>query len=180
MDIKTQVAIIGSPPETSMMTVETYIEFLKKLDGIAELRSPSGQFLGRLESKPYSFYSIINLNGFYGSTSSPTSIRNRYSQYGGLKGIYSPFNHNCAKPPFIYCSGQPVMVVTRNPNILSFGLNSITPDFMLAVYEILGRAKPQEVSQKLLALRRMKVTAIDVRHTVVCPNFTQESVVLSR
>ena len=79
-------AMIGLP-EKNMMTVETYIEFLKKLDGIAELRSPSGQFLGRLESKPYSFYSIINVQGFYGNSTSSTSIRNSSSQYGGLKGI---------------------------------------------------------------------------------------------
>jgi hypothetical protein len=163
-----------------MMTVETYIEFLKKLDGIAELRSPSGQFLGRLESKPYSFYSIINVHSFYGSSSSPTSIRNNYSQYGGLKGIYSPFNPNCPNPPFISCSGQPLMVVTRNPQVLTFGLNSITPDFLLAVYEILGRAKPQEVSMKLLALKRTRATAIDVHHTVVVPaNLKEENLALA-
>ena len=162
------------------MTVETYIEFLKKLDGVGELWSPSGQFLGRLESKPHSFYSLINVHGFYGSSASGTSIRNTSSKYGGIQGIYSPFNPHSSNPPFISCSNQPVMVVTRNPQILSFGLNSITPDFLLAVYEILGRAKPQEVSRKLLALRRTRVTAIDVRHTVVVPaNLKQESLALS-
>jgi hypothetical protein len=180
MELKTPTAIIGSPT-ISMMTVETYIEYLKKLDGIAELRSPSGQFLGRLESKPYSFYSIINVQGFYGSCASSTSIRNNSSQYGGLKGIYSPFNPNCPNPPFISCSGQPLMVVTRNPKILTFGLNSITPDFLLAVYEILGKSKPQEVSRKLLALSRTRVTAIDVQHTVVVPaNLKEECPTLSR
>lgn len=165
-------------PEKNMMTVETYIEFLKKLDGIGELWSPSGQYLGRIESNPHSFYSILNTHGFYGSSSSRTSIRNMSSEYGGFKGNYSPFNPHCSNPPFISCSGQPLMLVTRNPNILTFGLNSITPDFLFAVYEILGRAKPQDVSRKFLALRRTKVTAIDVRHTVVCPHFTQESLVL--
>ncbi|WP_333477561.1 hypothetical protein [Allocoleopsis sp.] len=180
MGLRTPMAMIGSP-EKSMMTVETYIEYLKKLDGIAELRSHSGQFLGRLESKPYSFYSIINVQGFYGSSSSSTSIRNSSSQYGGFKGIYSPFNPNCSNPPFIACSGQPLMLVTRNPQILTFGLNSITPDFLLAVYEILGRSKPHEVSMKLLALKRTRATAIDVRHTIVIPSqVREESLMLSR
>jgi hypothetical protein len=131
-----------------MMTVETYIEFLKKLDGIGELWSPSGQYLGRIESNPHSFYSILNTHGFYGSSSSRTSIRNMSSEYGGFKGKYSPFNPHCSNPPFISCSGQPLMLVTRNPKILTFGLNSITPDFLFAVYEILGRAKPQDGSTK--------------------------------
>lgn len=178
--LKAQVTIIGLAKK-NMMTIETYIEFLKKLDGIGELWSPSGQFLGRIESKPHSFYSILNVHGFYGSSSSRTSIRNSSSQYGGFQGIYSPFNPHCDQAPFISCSGQPIMLVTRNPNILTFGLNSITPDFLLAVYEILGKAKPHEVSRKLLALKRTKFTAIDVRHTVVVPaNFKEESLVLSR
>lgn len=170
---------MGSPKQ-HMMTVETYIEFLKKLDGAGELWSPSGQFLGRLESKPHSFYSIINNHGFYGSSSSKTSIRNSSSQYGGFNGIYSPFNPNCSNPPIISYSGQPLMVVTRNPKILTFGLNSITPDFMLSVYEVLGRSAPYEVSRKLAALKRTRATAIDVRHTVVMPaNLREESLALS-
>jgi hypothetical protein len=153
------------------MMIETYIELLKKIDGIAELHSASGKFLGRLESKPYSFYSIINIHGFYGSTASSTSIRNSTSRYGGFNGAESPFNPNCPHPPVITCSGQPFMVVTRNPGILTFGLNSITPDFLLAVYEVLGKSKPYEVSRKLLALKRMKFTAIDVQHdnTIMMP-----------
>ena len=163
-----------------MITVEAYIESLKNLDGVAELWSASGQFLGRLESNRYSFYSIINPRGFYGSSSSGTSIHNGSSQYGGFKGIYSPFNPNCANPPFIACSGKPIIVVTRNPQILTFGLNSITPDFLLAVYDILGRATPQEISRKFLALKRVRVTAIDIHHTIVFPKpVREESLVLS-
>lgn len=162
------------------MTVETYIEFLKNLDGVGELWSPSGQFLGRLDSNPCTFNSITNVHGLYGSSHSPTSIRNRSSQYGGFTGIYSPFNPKCSNPPVISHLGQPVMVVTRNPEILTFGLNSITPDFLFAVYEILGQAAPQEVSRKFLALTRARATAIDVRHTVIVPvNVREESLALS-
>ncbi len=163
-----------------MITVEAYLESLKNLDGVGELWSPSGQFLGRLESNRYSFYSIINSSGFYGSSSSRTSINNSSSQYGGFKGIYSPFNPNCANPPFISLSGQPMMVVTRNPKILTFGLNSITPDFLLAVYDILGKATPQEIFRKLLALKRVRATSIDIHHTLVVPTkVREESLVLT-
>lgn len=162
------------------MNVETYVEFLKKLDGIGELWSSSGQFLGRLDSNSNAFNSIVNVYGLYGSSHSPTSIRNRSCQYGGFQGNYSPFNPNCPNPPFISHSGQPMMAVTRNPQILTFGLNSITPDFLLAVYEILGKATPEEVSRKLLALKRVRVTAIDVAHTLVMPaNVREESLALN-
>lgn len=156
------------------MTVETYIEFLKNLDGVGELWSPSGQFLGRLDSNPQAFNSIINVHGLYGSSYSATSIRNRSSQYGGFNGVYSPFNPNCSEPPVISRSGQPMMVVTRNPQILTFGLNSITPDFLLAVCEILGKASPQEISRRFLALKRVRATAIDIQQTIVVPASVRE------
>jgi hypothetical protein len=73
-----------------------------------------------------------------------------------------------------------MMVVTRNPKILTFGLNSITPDFMLAVYEVLGRSAPNEVFRKLAALKRTRATVIDVCHTVVMPaNLREERLALS-
>lgn len=141
-----------------MMLVESFIELLKNLDGQGQLWSPSGQFLGRLSSNPNELNSIINPYGFYGSSFSATSIRNRSGQYGGFQGIYSPFNPNCLNPPFISGDGQRLLVVTRNPNISTNGLRSVTPDFLLAAYEILGNNNPDLVAMQLKALSRTRAT----------------------
>lgn len=141
-----------------MIPVETCIELLTNLDGRGQLWSPSGQFLGHLSSNPSELSSIINPYGFYGSSFSSTSIRNRSCQYGGFQGIYSPFNPNSIKPPFISYEGNPLLLVTRNPKIFTDGLRIVTPDFLLAVYEILGNTTPELVTMQLQALSRTKTT----------------------
>jgi hypothetical protein len=110
------------------------LEFLGDINGIAQLWAPDGQFLGWLSSDSFDQTSISNPSGLYGSSSGIYSIRNPSGMYGSASGMYSPYNINSLYPPVIVYRGQPVLVVTKNPCVLTKGLPIVDPDLMLSVY----------------------------------------------
>ena len=112
----------------------TIINFLTKIDGVAELRSYERKFLGRLSSNEYDTVSISNNHGLYGSSYGPYSIRNPDGIYGSESGTYSPYNSNCLNPPIVFYQAQPVFVVTKNAYAYNNSLPIIDPDIMLTAY----------------------------------------------
>ena len=109
-------------------------QFLAEIDGMAQLWSANGQFLGLLSSNQYDANSISNFHGIYGSPHGLYSIRNLYGMYGGEYGLYSPYNPYCLNPPIIFYQGQAVLMVTRNTYVVANGLPIIDPDFLLGMY----------------------------------------------
>lgn len=70
------------------------------------LVSPSGQYLGNLNSNPYDPNSVSNPYGRYGSRYSPDSINNPYGQYG------SPYSPHSARNPY---ATQAPMIISPQP-----------------------------------------------------------------
>lgn len=122
------------------------LEFLRAIDGLAQLWAANGQFLGVLSSNQYDINSIFNPNGLYGSSCSPTSIRAEYSIYGGEYGMYSPYNSYCLNLPVIFYQNQGVLVVTRNRYPMTNGIQVIDPDLLFIAYNINARAVPDPSS----------------------------------
>jgi hypothetical protein len=120
----------------------TVLNFLAAVNGVAQLYAADGQFLGVLSSNLYDLNSICNPNGIYGSSWGIFSIRNPYSLYGSTYGIYSPYNPNSINPPVIWYQGQPMLVVTKNSNVLTNGLPIIDPDLVLGIYGQLANTAP--------------------------------------
>lgn len=110
------------------------IEFLRAIDGQAQLWTNDGQFLGLLSSNQYDPNSIYNPNGTYGNSYSLTSIRNPSSLCGSTWGIYSPYNPNSLCPPAIVYQGQVIGVVTKNRHFCTNGVPTIDPDLLFATY----------------------------------------------
>lgn len=118
------------------------LEFLRAIDGQAQLWTNDGQFLGVLSSNQYDPNSICNPNGTYGSSYSVTSIRNPSSLCGSAWGTYSPYNPNSLCPPAIVYQGQVVGFVTRNRYLCTNGVPTIDPDLLFAAYSSNARATP--------------------------------------
>ena len=130
-----------------------YIVVFQILDGHGQMWSPSGQFLGLLSSNQRHLYSIINPRGPYGSFYSPTSLQNPQGLYSSSDGSYSPYNPNCINPPIIFYQGQPLLVITRNLNLYTNGLNIVDVDLMLTIYEELSRFPPEPIALRMETLR---------------------------
>jgi hypothetical protein len=92
-------------------------------------------YLGTSSPNAYSFDSIINRFGQYGSSFSVYSIRNTFSNFGSPFSAYSAYNSFAAYPPIIYSSsGLPQAYVTKN-TLLS---PRIDPDVLINYLEGLG------------------------------------------
>lgn len=117
------------------------LEFLRAIDGQAQLWANDGQFLGVLSSNQYDPNSICNPNGIYGSSWSATSIGAEYSVYGSKYGAYSPYNPYCVNPPAIFYQKQVVLIVTRNRYPVTNGVQSIDPDILFVAYKDLRRTR---------------------------------------
>jgi hypothetical protein len=139
--------------------LKPYVVLFQALDGHGQVWSPSGQFLGLLSRVPHNPNSIINPYGPYGSSESPTSIQNPQGLYGGSQGSYSPYNLICINPPVIFYQGHPLLLITRNLNIFTNGLNLVDPDLILTIYEELSNSRPEPISRRSemvrLALRNI-------------------------
>lgn len=122
------------------------LEFLRAIDGQAQLWANNGQFLGLLSSNQYDPNSICNPNGIYGSSCSATSIRAEYSMYGGEYGMHSPYNPYCLNPPVIFYRNQRVLVVTRNTYAITNGIQVIDPDLLFAAYSSNTHAAPNPLN----------------------------------
>jgi hypothetical protein len=75
-----------------------------------------GTYLGLVWADTSHPHSITNAWGQYGFDGSPTSIFNPNSPYGGLKGVFSPFNQSCPSPPSLYREGKFVSYLSDNPS----------------------------------------------------------------
>lgn len=73
-----------------------------------------GTYLGLVWADTSHPHSIANAWGQYGFDGSPTSIFNPNCPYGGLKGVFSPFNRSCPSPPSLYREGKFVSYLTDN------------------------------------------------------------------
>ena len=73
-----------------------------------------GTYLGLVWADTSHPHSIANAWGQYGFDGSPTSIFNPNCPYGGLKGVFSPFNKSCPSPPSLYREGKFVTYLTDN------------------------------------------------------------------
>jgi hypothetical protein len=73
-----------------------------------------GTYLGLVWADTSHPHSIVNAWGQYGFDGSPTSIFNPNSPYGGLRGVFSPFNKSCPSPPSLYREGKFVSYLTDN------------------------------------------------------------------
>ena len=73
-----------------------------------------GTYLGLVWADTSHPHSIVNAWGQYGFDGSPTSIFNPNCPYGGLKGVFSPFNASCPSPPSLYREGKVVSYFTDN------------------------------------------------------------------
>ena len=122
------------------------LEFLRAIEGQAQLWTHDGQFLGLLSSNRYDSNSICNPNGTYGSSYSVTSIRNPNGLYGSAWGIYSPYNPNSLHPPAIVYQGRVVGFVTRNRYLCTNGVPIIDPDLLFAAYSSNTHAAPNPIS----------------------------------
>ncbi len=122
------------------------IEFLRSINGLAQLWAANGQFLGLLSSNQYDPNSICNPNGMYGSSWSATSIRTEYSMYGAEYGVYSAYNPYCVQPPAIVFQNQIVLVVTRNQYAVTNGVQSVDPDLLFIAYSSNNYAAPNPLN----------------------------------
>lgn len=120
----------------SPFAVETMdtINFLISINNVAGLYAQDGQFLGLLSNNRLDPNSISNMNGNYGSFWGANSIRNTASMYGGGAGLYSPYSMCCINPPFVLYHNQAALVVTKNLDALTNGLQIVDPDLLLGVY----------------------------------------------
>lgn len=73
-----------------------------------------GTYLGLVWADTSHPHSIVNAWGQYGFDGSPTSIFNPNCPYGGLRGVFSPFNKSCPSPPSLYREGKFVSYLTDN------------------------------------------------------------------
>jgi hypothetical protein len=119
----------------------TILEFLQSINGYGQLWSADGQFLGLLSSNQNDINSITNPNTF-GNPYSYNSIRNASGIYGSTCGIYSPYNSVCLNPPVVLYQNQPVLVMTRNSLLFTNGLPILDPDLVLIAYLQLDSAIP--------------------------------------
>jgi hypothetical protein len=138
--------------------MSSILNFFTAANGIAQLWARNGQFLGLLSSNQYDQISIINPNT-YGNSYYYDSIQNLHGIYGGEHGIYSPYNIQCITPPVIVYQNQPVLVVTRNPYVLTNGLQVVDPDFMLSVYAQLANSYQHPASSMHSESYRRTVSA---------------------
>ena len=118
------------------------VEFLRSINGLAQLWAADGQFLGVLSSNQYDPNSICNPNGIYGSSWSATSIRAEYSMYGAEYGVYSPYNLYSVEPPAIVFQNQIVLMVTRNRYAVTNGVQTVDPDLLFIAYSSNNYAAP--------------------------------------
>jgi len=72
--------------------------------------------------------------------------------YGSPEGINSPYNPNGINPPVIFFRGQPLLVLTRNLNLYTNGLNIVDVDLMLTIYEELSNSPPEPIALRLETL----------------------------
>lgn len=112
----------------------TILEFLVALNGVGQIWSGNGQFLGVLSTNQYDSNSIGNPHGMYGSQFGLYSIFNPSGLYGGTHGLYSPYNAFCLNPPVVVYQSQPVLMITRNAYAQTNGLQVIDPDLLVSVY----------------------------------------------
>lgn len=98
-------------PDTSEAHVmnEDLFQFLG-----CRLIASDGTYLGLVWADTSHPHSIVNAWGQYGFDGSPTSIFNPNSPYGGLKGVFSPFNKSCPSPPSLYREGKFVSYLSDN------------------------------------------------------------------
>lgn len=73
-----------------------------------------GTYLGLVWADTSHPHSIVNAWGQYGFEGSPTSIFNPNCPYGGLRGVFSPFNRSCPSPPSLYREGKFVSYLSDN------------------------------------------------------------------
>ncbi len=73
-----------------------------------------GTYLGLVWADTTHPHSIVNAWGQYGFEGSPTSIFNPNCAYGGLHGVFSPFNRECPSPPSLYREGKFVSYLSDN------------------------------------------------------------------
>jgi len=73
-----------------------------------------GTYLGLVWADTTHPHSIVNAWGQYGFEGSPTSIFNPNCPYGGLHGVFSPFNKSCPSPPSLYREGKFVSYLSDN------------------------------------------------------------------
>jgi hypothetical protein len=132
-----------------MIDLKSCYNALKIIDGVGELWSPSGQFLGQLSSIQDDPLSIINPDGIYGSQYSSISIRSNFGMYGGKSGIYSPYNPNSVNPPVILYQRQAILLVTKNTDVTTNGLPIVDPDLVLNFYVQHANTKPKSVAAYL-------------------------------
>jgi hypothetical protein len=133
----------------------TILEFLRSINGYGQLWSADGQFLGLLSSNQNDINSITNPNTF-GNPYSYNSIRNASGIYGSPCGIYSPYNSLCLNPPVVLYQNQPVLVMTRNSLLFTNGLPIIDPDLVLSVYLQLASAIPNPAVDLLQTYIQMR------------------------
>ncbi|MBO3463115.1 hypothetical protein G7B40_001380 [Aetokthonos hydrillicola Thurmond2011] len=74
-----------------------------------------GTFLGVVDNNLYNTNSICNQYGQYGSPYG-MGIFNRYGRYGGEYSQIGAYNERAQKPPLLIKDGQPIAIVTKNPN----------------------------------------------------------------
>ena len=86
-------------------------------NGNAYLVSQDGAYLGVVSGDQYAADSICNQNGQFGSSYAVKSVWNKYGQYGGDYALNGAYNPMAQKPPFIIQNGQPIGILTKNPNI---------------------------------------------------------------
>lgn len=118
------------------------LEFLQAIDGLGQLWTNNGQFLGVLSSDQYDPNSICNPNGTYGSSYFVTSIHNPSGLYGSTWGINSPYNPNSLCPPAVVYQGRIVGFVTKNHHLCTNGVPIIHPDLLIAAYSSTAHAAP--------------------------------------
>lgn len=118
----------------------TILELLKSINGYGQLWAADGYFLGVLSSNPKDPSSLANPST-YGNPYSTTSIRNPGCPYGGACGAYSPYNISCQQPPVVLYQGQPILLVTKNPYVVT-DLPLVDPDLLWDIYEELTPKTP--------------------------------------
>lgn len=99
------VAIRASSPQSPTQNSNAY------------LAGQDGAFLGVVSSDQYATESICNQYGQFGSTYAAKSVWNKYGQYGGAYSLNGAYNPMGQKPPLVVQNGQPIGILTKNPNI---------------------------------------------------------------
>ncbi len=91
-----------------------------KSESIYIYDSESGTFLGCLNCSEFSFYSVKNPYGPYGSEYSELSILNPYGEYGSEYSLKSPWNPYSLTPPVLVDSLEQVIGYLSTNPVLSF------------------------------------------------------------